>query len=129
MKNSIVLFVILIALIPGCTKFRADREKERLKESQKIAVEKKDQYRMDETFENDKAQIIDLIEGRATFEINYKGNSTFTCRLLNNVGDLVDILADNRPGPFKDTTTVTVPKTSSYILDVRTTGFWSVYRK
>jgi hypothetical protein len=132
MENKKALYILLAALIAlgsGCTRHKAGTDRDKLKESQKVAAEKKDQYRMAEIFENDKTQIIDLMEGPATFDIKYDGNSTFTCRLLNNLGDIVDILADNRQGPFKDTKSITVPKTSSYILDVKTTGSWSVYRK
>ena len=122
----VILAAFLMALTPGCNKSKTDKDK--TKESQKIAGEKKDQYRMAEIFQDNKSQIIDLIEGPATFDIEYKGNSTFTARLLNNEGDLVDILADVT-GPYKATKSISVPKTSSYILDVRTTGPWSVYRK
>jgi len=124
-----VFLTFLLFFVSGCARYKADKDKDKLKESQKVAAEKKDQYRMAEIFENDQTQIIDLIQGPATFDIKYDGNSTFTARLLNNTGDLIDILADNRQGPFKDTRTITVPKTGSYILDVKTTGSWSIYRK
>lgn len=129
MRNGTRYLLLLIAVsvfAGGCSKPKPGQEKN--KESQKVTAEKKDQYRMDEAFQGNKDQIIDLIEGPATFDIKYEGNSTFSARLLNNQGDLIEILAEVT-GPYKGTKTITVPKTASYILEVKTTGTWSVYRK
>ena len=126
-----LILVILIAVTTsGCSRRKAPKTTNKdTTVSQKVTPpEKKDQYRMGENFQDSKTQIIDLIEGPATFDIRYEGNSTFTAKLLNNEGDLIEILAEVT-GPYKGTKSITVPKTSSYILDVKTTGTWSVYRK
>ena len=60
--------------------------------------------------------------------MEYEGDSTFTVRLLNPDGSLVDVLADVK-GSYRGKKTINVPKTGSYILDVKTTGRWSVYRQ
>jgi hypothetical protein len=127
----IILAILILAGAGGCS--RPNRTKTTAQgndtaASHKVTVEKKDQYRMGENFKDSKTQIIDLIEGPATFDIRYEGNSTFTAKLLNNNGDLIEILVDVT-GSYKGTKLITVPKTSSYILDVKTTGTWSVYRK
>jgi len=127
----IILAILIAATVTGCSRARKTKTTDKSKDttvSQKVTTEKKDQYRMVENFQDSKTQIIDLIEGPATFDIKYEGNSTFTARRLNNDGDLIDILADVS-GPYKGTKLLNVPKTSSYILDVKTSGTWSVYRK
>jgi hypothetical protein len=125
----IILAILIVVSAGGCSRQKGTKQTNKDSTvSQKVTTEKKDQYRMGENFQGNKTQIIDLIEGPATFDIRYEGNSTFTAKLLNNEGDLIDILADVT-GPYKSTKSITVPKTSSYILDVRATGTWSVYRK
>ena len=105
-----------------------EQESQQKQQQQQQEPERKDQYRIAEMFSGNKAQIIDLIQGTATFEIEFEGDSTFTARLLNPDGTLVDLLADVK-GNYRGTKTITAPKTGSYILDVKTTGRWSVYRK
>ena len=125
----LILAILIAASAGGCSRHKGTKQTNKdTTVSQKVTAEKKDQYRMVENFQGNKTQIIDLIEGPATFELKYEGNSTFTAKILNNEGDLIDVLADVT-GPYKATKSITVPKTSSYILDVRTTGMWSVYRK
>lgn len=105
--------------------FRERQEKLRL---DSIEESKKDQYRIAEMYTDSKSQIIDLIEGPATFEIKYEGSGNFTAKLLNSNGEIAEILADVN-GPYSGTKAVTVPRTGSYILDVKCKGSWSVYRK
>ena len=124
-KFLLSIFVIA-ALVFACGK-KSDKDKQTT-QTQQQEPEKKDQYRIAEMFSGNKEQIIDLIAGPATFEIEHEGNSTFIARLLNGDGSLVEVLADVN-GNYRGTKTITVPKTSSYILDVKTTGRWSVYRK
>ena len=125
----IISLLVLAALVISCSFFKAKKEKEPNKtKTQTVQPEKKDQYRMSENFQDNKAQIIDLIEGPATFEMKYEGNTNFTVKLLNPDGSFVEILADVT-GSYKGTKSITVPRTGSYILDVKCTGTWSVYRK
>ena len=129
MRNhfKFLLSLLVAALLVFACGKKSDKDKETT-QTQKQEPERKDQYRIAEMFTGNKAQIIDLIEGPAMFDIEHEGNSTFTCRLLNADGSLVEVLADVS-GNYRGSKTITVPKTSSYILDVKTTGRWSVYRK
>ncbi len=130
MRNNLkFLFslIVIAALVFACGK-KSDKDKQTTETQQQQEPERKDQYRMSEMYTGNKAQIIDLIEGTATFEIEHEGDSTFTARLLNADGSLVELLADVK-GNYRGTKTITVPKTSSYVLDVKTSGRWSVYRK
>ena len=119
--------ILLIGAATACNFFKAEKEKDKIS-TRKVEEEKKDQYRIAENFTDSKSQIIDLIEGNATFELSYQGNSNFNVRLLYSDGTLLEVLADVT-GPYKETKTITIPKTASYILDVKTVGRWSVYRK
>jgi hypothetical protein len=123
---------ILVIFAFACSRFNAernsDKQQQQQKQTKKEEPEKKDQYRIAENFKDNKSQIIDLIEGPATFDIKYEGNSNFNVRVLNSDGTVLDVLADVT-GSYKGTKTITVPKTSSYILDVKCQGTWSVYRK
>ena len=125
----IISLLIVITLFFACSRNRAifERDKEKQK-SEKTEPEKKDQYRIAENYSGNKSQVIDPIEGPATFDIEFKGDSAFVARLMDHDGNVIDVLADVK-GPYKGTKSVTVPKTGSYILDVRCKGIWSVYRK
>lgn len=127
-KTKYILSILIILLVASaCSRFSGDRNADK-KTSGKEEQERKDQYRIAENFKDNKSQIIDLIAGPATFEIKYEGNSTFNAKLLNSDGTIVEVLADVT-GTYKGTKTITVPKTSSYILDVKCIGVWSIYRK
>lgn len=131
MKNNFKLLLsvlVIAALVFACGKKSSKDQPTTQQQQQKQEPERKDQYRIAEMFTGSKAQIIDLIEGTATFEIEHEGDSTFTASLLDPDGTLVDVLA-NVTGNYRGTKTITAPKTGSYILDVKTTGRWSVYRK
>lgn len=119
----------MITLAISCSWFKAkkDTDKDKTK-TQTSAPETKNQYRIAENYQDDKSQIIDLIEGPATFDMKYDGSTNFTIHLLNPDGTLVEVLADVN-GSYKGTKTINVPKTGSYILDVKCKGTWSVYRK
>lgn len=125
LKFLFSIFVIA-TLVFACGK-KSDKDKPTT-QTQQQEPEKKDQYRIAESYTGSREQIIDLIAGPATFEIEHEGNSTFNARLLNSDGSLVEVLADVN-GNYRGTKTITVPKTSSYILDVKTSGRWSVNRK
>lgn len=127
-KFLLSLFVIA-ALVFACGKKSSkDQQTTQQQQQQQQEPERKDQYRIAEMYSGNKAQIIDLIEGPAAFEIEHEGDSTFTVWLLNNDGSQVELLADVT-GNYRGIKTITVPRTGSYILDVKTAGRWSVYRK
>jgi hypothetical protein len=123
----LVSIIILASLMFACSR-KPGREQQTQQQQQPQEPEHKDQYRIAEMFTGNKAQIIDLIQGSATFDIEFEGDSTFTARLLNPDGTLIDVLADVK-GNYRGKKTITAPKTGSYILDVKTTGRWSVYRE
>ncbi|RPI18606.1 MAG: hypothetical protein EHM58_04665 [Ignavibacteriae bacterium] len=124
----IISILILFLITTACSRFSGDRSVDKKQTTGKEIPEQKDQYRIAENYSDNKSQIIDLIIGPATFDTEYKGNSTFNARILYSDGTVLDILADVT-GPYKGTKTINVPKTSQYILDVRCQGIWSVYRK
>jgi hypothetical protein len=125
--NFIASLFILIALAFSCSFFKAKKDTDKNK-TQTTAPESKDQYRIAENYQDDKSQIIDLIEGPAAFDMKYDGSSNFIVHLLNPDGTLVEVLADTN-GSYKGYKTINVPKTGSYILDVKCKGTWSIYRK
>jgi len=77
---------------------------------------------------DNKNQIIDLIKGPASFEIQYMGDSHFKATLMYADGRVVDVLADV-DGQYKGKKKVDIPETTAYILDVQCKGQWSVYRE
>ncbi|MGH2574566.1 MAG: hypothetical protein ACRDFC_02585 [Ignavibacteria bacterium] len=124
------LTIILSFIFISCGKDKTDKT-ERSEDKRKIdsiEAEKKDQYRMAEAFTDNKSQIIDLIQGPATFEIKYEGDSNFVAKLISKDGNIVEVLTDVR-GPYRGTKTIQVQTTASYILDVKCKGNWSIYRK
>jgi hypothetical protein len=137
MSNRIKFLVSVIAAIAvifSCGKKNTDKSENSDKEKQKTIQQKdtvkinKDQYRVAEIFSGSKNQIIDLIQGPANFEIQYMGQSHFKATLMHPDGKVIDVLAES-DGPVKLKKKVDVPETRAYILDVKTTGDWSVYRE
>jgi hypothetical protein len=123
----LISLLVIVSLITACS--RSSRKQQQTTQPQKQEEpESKDQYRIAEMFTGSKAQIIDLIQGTADFKIEFEGDSTCVIRLLNPDGSLVDVLADVK-GNYRGKKTINVPRTGSYILDVKTTGRWSVYRQ
>ena len=122
----LISLLVIVSLITACS--RSSRKQQTTQTQKQEEPESKDQYRIAEMFTGSKAQIIDLIQGTADFKIEYEGDSTCVMRLLNPDGSLVDVLADVK-GSYRGKKTINVPKTGSYILDVKTTGRWSVYRQ
>lgn len=132
MKNSLkTAFLIFIALIlfAGCSGKKKDNFVDNYKVQPKDTADiNKDQYRIAEIFEGDKNQMHDLIKGPATFDIMHQGTGTFKISLLKNDGTLFAVLAEGT-GDFKGKKELDIPETTAYILDVKTTGKWSVYRE
>ena len=87
-----------------------------------------EQYKIYFNFTGDESQIIDLIKGNVELNLIYEGTSKFTAKLLNTDGTLLAELVD-RNGPVNEKQIISVPKTGAYLLDVKTTGDWSMGRK
>jgi hypothetical protein len=128
-KFLISLFVAVV-LVFACSSNKSDKDKnnQTSQKQQQQTPDPKDQYRMVEVFENDKNQMIDLIEGPATFLITFEGEGNFRALLFNTEGKQLEVLADVN-GNYKGKKTITVPQTSAYILDVHCKGKWSVFRE
>lgn len=121
--------LILIGIIAACSSNKSVKEKQPSRTQYKDTVKiNKDQYRVAEIFTDSKNQIIDLIKGPATFEIQYMGDSHFKVTLMYADGRIVDVLADVE-GSYKGKKRIDVPETTAYILDVKCKGQWSVYRE
>ncbi len=130
LKFICALFAVL-ALVFACSSNKSDKDKENQtsqKQQQQQPTEPKDQYRIAEIFENDKNQMVDLIEGPASFDIMFDGTGNFKAELLYTDGRPFEVLADVN-GSYKGKKVITVPQTSAYILDVHCTGKWSVYKE
>ncbi len=132
MKNptKYIISLIIVASLFSCNLYKAKKEKKNIPETTTTTEkpEPKDQYRIAENYTGNKTQIIDLIAGPATFEIKYEGSSQFRAVLLNNNGSILDTLV-NVSGSYQGEKSINVPQTTSYILDVKTKGVWSIYRK
>jgi len=128
-KFLVSVFVLLL-IVYSCDSNKSERDKDgnKVNKTDPVKTEPKDQYRIAENFEGSKNQIIDLIEGPATFDITYQGDSHFNATLKNGDGSVLTVLADV-DGNYKSTKTFTVPKTAAYIIDVTCKGIWSIYRK
>jgi len=87
-----------------------------------------EQYKIYFNFTGDESQIIDLIKGTVELNLIYEGTSKFTARLLNVDGTIFAELVDMN-GPVNEKHVISVPKTGAYLLDVKTTGDWSMGRK
>jgi hypothetical protein len=126
----IVSIIILFGIITACgDKKGADKDKQTTQKEYKDTVKiNKDQYRVAEMFSDNKNQIIDLIQGPASFDIVYQGDSHFKATIMYPDGRLVAVLADV-DGNFKGKKKIDVPETTAYILDVECKGQWSVYRE
>ena len=132
MKNYIITgfsAIILIFLLTGCSKDKDKKFVDNYKVQPKDTADiNKDQYRIAEIFEGDKSQMHDLIKGPATFDIMHQGTGSFKMILLKNDGTVFAVLAEGT-GDFKGKKELIIPETTAYILDVTTTGKWSVYRE
>jgi hypothetical protein len=122
----IISILITATLIFASCGNKSDKDKQN--SQQKNQPDPKDQYRMVEMFDNDKNQMVDLIQGKATFQIIYEGEGNFKARIMNTDGTELAVLADVN-GNFKGKKSIDVPVTTAYILDVRCKGKWSVYRE
>lgn len=132
MKNqakTVFLIIISAILLSGCGNKKDNKVVDNYKVQPKDTMDiNKDQYRIAEIFEGDKSQMHDLIKGPATFDIMHQGSGQYKIRLLKNDGTEFAVLAEGS-GDFKGKKEITIPETTAYILDVKSTGKWSVYRE
>ena len=127
--GSILALVIIVALM-GVYDWNSDKGgkgKEKV-QKQNPTEDTSKQYKMSYSFDGDKTQIIDLMKGRAEFDLVYSGKSNFTARILNTDGTLLAVLADVG-GPYSQKQVIEVPETGTYLLDVKTSGEWSLSRQ
>ncbi len=122
--SLIIMFLIVIA----CNSDKTEKEKTTTTNKPDTTNFKKDQYRVAEMFTGSKDQIIDLMQGPATFVLVHEGTGKFKVQLKYADGQVVEVLADVM-GDFKGKKQITVPETRAYDLDVETEGKWSVYRE
>ena len=129
LKFLISLLVVLFAVFAcGSNKSDKNKNEQTNQTKQQTPPDPKEQYRMGEMYDNDKTQMIDLIQGKAVFQIEFEGEGNFKANILNTDGTLLVVLADLN-GNYKGKKTIDVPKTTGYILDVHCKGKWSVYRE
>ena len=122
---SIIIFLTLTAVYIGNNDEAVKEEKKAQNQNQPDTSE---QYRMYFSLEGDQFQIIDLMKGTAELNMVYSGKSKFTAKLLHSDGTLLTMLADVN-GPYNRKQKIDVPETGPYLLDVRTSGEWSLSRQ
>ena len=122
--SLIIMFLIVIA----CNSDKTEKEKKTTTTKPDTVNVKKDQYHVAEIFTGSKDQLVDLIQGPATFSIMHEGTGKFKAQIKYPDGQVVAVLADVT-GDFKGKKQITVPETRAYDLDVETEGKWSVYRE
>ena len=123
---SVVIIIVLVVLYIGSNDNGLKAEEQARNKNQ--TEKNSEQYKMFFCFEGDQSQIIDLIKGKAKLNMIYSGNSKFTAKLFHPDGTLFTVLADIN-GPYKQNQIVDVPETGSYMLDVKTSGEWSLSRE
>ncbi len=131
MKNHLKFafsLVILFGILIACTSDKSDKDKKSSGNKQDTTKVNKDQYKVAEIFTGSKDQLVDLIEGPATFNIFHEGTGKFKVQIKYPDGQVVAVLADVT-GDYKGKKQIAVPETRAYILDVETEGKWSVYRE
>jgi hypothetical protein len=126
--SVLVVIAFIGLLVKKDSPLFPDKEDNKTVSQQNTSEEPKDQYRIGVTFTGDKSEIVDLVQGKATFDLTYLGNSKFTARILKPDGDVIGVLADVT-GHYKGTRMMEIPETGSYLMDVKTTGEWSIARK
>jgi hypothetical protein len=125
----LISLIVVLSIVFACSSNKSDKDKNnKTNQKQETSQAPKEQYRMAEMYDNDKTQMIDLIQGKAAFQIIYNGEGNFKANILKTDGTLLAVLADVN-GSYKGKMTVDVPATTAYILDVHCKGQWSVYRE
>lgn len=125
----LISIILALTVMLACSSNKSQKDKDKqTNQTNQQPPDNKDQYRMSEMFDNDKSQMIDLIEGKASFVIIFEGEGNFKANLMTTDGKLVETLADVN-GNYKGKKSINVPQTTAYVLDVHCKGKWSVYRE
>ncbi len=76
--------------------------------------------------DNNKTQIISLIQGPALFKLSHEGLGAFKVELRNPEGSRLVTTIVDVTGKFEGIKEIKVPETGAYLLTVRSTGKWDV---
>jgi heme/copper-type cytochrome/quinol oxidase subunit 2 len=131
LKYAAFILVMMVIITLGVMYYSNDKTQttEHQSANKTVQIESiSEQYKIYFNFNGDESQIIDLIKGTAEINLVYEGTSKFTARILNTDGTLFTELVDT-DGPVNEKQIISVPKTGAYLLEVKTTGEWSMNRK
>ncbi len=131
LKYAAFILVMMLIITIGVMYYSNDKTQNTEHQSANKTVQNEstsEQYKIFFNFNGDETQIIDLIKGTAEIILVYEGTSEFTARIFNTDGTLFTELVDTH-GPINDKQIISVPKTGAYLLEVKTTGEWSMNRK
>ena len=131
LKYAAFVLALMLIITFGVLYYRIDKSQSTALTTANKTVQNesvREQYKIYFNFKGDESQIIDLIKGTAELNLVYEGTSKFTARILNTDGTLLADLVDMN-GPVNEKQIISVPKTGAYLLDVKTTGEWSMGRK
>ncbi|NOS86326.1 MAG: hypothetical protein HOP31_14400 [Ignavibacteria bacterium] len=131
LKYAAFILVMMLIITLGVMYYSNDKAPTTEHQSAKKTVQNEsisEQYKIYFNFNGDESQIIDLIKGTAEINLVYEGTSKFTARILNTDGTLFTELVDT-DGPVNEKQIISVPQTGAYLLEVKTTGEWSMNRK
>ncbi len=131
LKYAAFVLALILIITFGVLYYSSDKTQNTAETTANKTVQNEsvsEQYKIYFNFTGDESQIIDLIKGTVELNLIYEGTSKFTARLLNVDGTIFAELVDMN-GPVNEKQIITVPKTGAYLLDVKTTGEWSMGRK
>lgn len=131
LKYAAFVLALILIITFGVLYYSSDKTQNTAETTANKTVQNEsvsEQYKIYFNFTGDESQIIDLIKGNVELNLIYEGTSKFTAKLLNTDGTLLAELVD-RNGPVNEKQVISVPKTGAYLLDVKTTGDWSMGRK
>ena len=96
-----------------------------MNENERIALEKKEQYRKDLTGKGHASNIVDLREGKAIIEVEHIGAGDFQFDLSTNDHQLIMTIAKGT-GDMQKKVVYDSPKEDAYMINVITDGDWKV---
>lgn len=131
LKYAAFIIILMLIITIGVLYFNDDKTQNTAHTTANKPVQNEsvsEQYKIYFNFNGDESQMIDLIKGTAELNLVYEDTSKFTARILNIDGTLLASLVDMN-GPVHLKHILSVPETGAYLLDVKTTGEWSMNRK
>src|SRR5260221_4683232 len=92
----LISLLVVLTFVFACGSNKSDKNKteQTNQTKQQPPPDPKEQYRIAEMFDDDKNQMIDLIQGKAVFAIVFEGEGDFKANVLNTYGTLLAVLAD-----------------------------------